>query len=220
MKQVCATMSLQAQLDEIRNRTRELLRPEHLAVTDRAIAELQESGLAKRILPAGATAPDFELPDANGKLVCSSELRARGRLVISFYRGRWCPYCVAQLEALQQAWPQIQARVASLIAVSPQTQRQTSFAAEQHHLKFPLLSDAGNQVARKFGLVYAIPDYLKQQYKRTFVNLPLCNGDESWELPLPATYVIEPDGKVLFAEAHADYTRRMEPEEILTVLAG
>ncbi|HTD21333.1 MAG TPA: peroxiredoxin-like family protein [Terriglobales bacterium] len=213
-------MSLQAQLDEIRSRTRELLRPEHLAVTDRAIAELQESGLAKRILPAGATAPDFELPDANGKLVRSSELRARGRLVISFYRGRWCPYCVAQLEALQQVWAQIQAKGASLIAVSPQTQRQTSFAAEQHHLKFPLLSDAGNQVARKFGLVYAIPDYLKQQYKRTFVNLPHCNGDESWELPLPATFVIEPDGKVQFAEAHADYTRRMEPEEILTVLAG
>jgi peroxiredoxin len=213
-------MSLQAQLDEIRSRTRELLRPEHLAVTDRAIAELQESGLAKRILPAGATAPDFELPDANGKLVRSSELRARGRLVISFYRGRWCPYCVAQLEALQQVWAQIQAKGASLIAVSPQTQRQTSFAAEQHHLKFPLLSDAGNQVAKKFGLVYGIPDYLKQQYKRTFVNLPLCNGDESWELPLPATFVIEPDGKVLFAEAHADYTRRMEPEEILTVLTG
>jgi len=213
-------MSLQAQLDEIRSRTRELLRPEHLAVTDRAIAELQESGLAKDILPVGAPAPDFELPDANGRLVRSSELRARGRLVISFYRGRWCPYCVAQLEALQQIWPQIQTRGASLIAISPQTQRQTSFAAEQHHLKFPLLSDAGNQVARKFGLVYAIPDYLKQQYKRTFVNLPLCNGDESWELPLPATFVIEPDGKILFAEAHADYTRRMEPEEILTVLAG
>ncbi len=213
-------MSLQAQLDEIRSRTRELLRPEHLAVTDRAIAELQESGIAKHILPVGAPAPDFELPDANGRLVRSSELRARGRLVISFYRGRWCPYCVAQLEALQQIWPQIQTRGASLIAISPQTQRQTSFAAEQHHLKFPLLSDAGNQVARKFGLVYAIPDYLKQQYKRTFVNLPLCNGDESWELPLPATFVIEPDGKILFAEAHADYTRRMEPEEILTVLAG
>jgi peroxiredoxin len=213
-------MSLQAQLDEIRSRTRELLRPEHLAVTDRAIAELQESGIAKRILPAGTTAPDFELSEANGKLVRSSELRARGRLVISFYRGRWCPYCVAQLEALQQVWPRIQARGASLVALSPQTQRHSSFTAEQHHLRFPLLSDAGNQVARKFGLVYAIPDYLKQQYKRTFVNLPLCNGDESWELPLPATYVIESDGNVLFAEAHADYTRRMEPEEILTVLAG
>src|SRR5260370_3898321 len=127
-------MSLQAQLDEIRSRTRELLRPEHLAVTDRAIAELQESGLAKDILPVGAPAPDFELPDANGRLVRSSELRARGRLVISFYRARWCPYCVAQLEAPQQVWPQIQAIAASPIAVSPQTQLQTSFAAGPHHL--------------------------------------------------------------------------------------
>src|SRR5260370_2694915 len=114
-------MSLQAQLDEIRSRTRELLRPEHLAVTDRAIAELQESGLAKDILPVGAPAPDFELPDANGRLVRSSELPAPGRLVISFYRGRWCPYCVAQLEALQQICPQIQTIRASLIARSPQT---------------------------------------------------------------------------------------------------
>lgn len=212
-------MSLQTQLDEIRSRTRELLRPEHLAVTDRAIAELQDSGIAQRILSAGALAPDFELLDANGKLVRSPDLRVHGRFVVSFYRGRWCPYCIAQLEALQRIWPQITATGASLVAISPQTQRQTSFAAEQHHLKFPLLCDAGNRVAKKFGLVYAVPEELKQQYQRSFVNLPFCNGDQSWELPLPATYVIEPDGKIVFAEAHADHTRRMEPEDLLTVLA-
>ncbi|PYX94403.1 MAG: alkyl hydroperoxide reductase [Acidobacteria bacterium] len=193
-------MPLQAQLDEIRSRTRELLRPEHLAVTDRAVAELQAAGLAKEVLPVGAPAPDFELLDSSGKLVRSSELRAGGALVITFYRGRWCPYCVA------------------LLALSPQTQRHSTFTAEQHHLKFPLLCDTGNHVARQFKLVYTVPDYLKQQYQRTFVNLPLCNGDQSWELPLAATYIVGRDGTILFAEVSADYTRRTEPQRILKAL--
>src|SRR5260370_32252621 len=211
-------MLLQAQLDEIRSRTRELLRPEHLAVTDRAIAELQASGLTKEILPVGAPAPDFELLDSNGKLVRSSGLRAGGPLVITFYRGRWCPYCVAQLEALEQLWPELQAKGASLLALSPQTQRHSAFTAEQHHLKFPLLCDTGNHVARQFKLVYTVPDYLKQQYQRTFVNLPLCNGDQSWELPLAATYIVGRDGTILFAEAGADYTCRTEPHRVLKTM--
>lgn len=213
-------MSLETQLNEIRNRTRELLRPEHLAVTDRATAELQASGIVEHILPVGAKAPDFELPDSNSKPVRSSELRAQGRLVVSFYRGRWCPYCMAELEALEQIRPEVQAQGASLVSVSPQTPRHSSFTAEQHGVLFPLLSDAGNHVARAFHLVYKVPDYLKQQYQRTFVNLPLCNGDQSWELPVPAAYILERDGRVLFAEASADYTRRTDPQRILKALTS
>ncbi len=212
--------SLQEQLDALKARARSLLRPETIAVHDRAAEELQASGLASRILPVGATAPSFELPDRNGRLVRSADLLAQGRLVVSFFRGRWCPYCIAELEAWQAALPRIREAGASLVAISPQTVRQTDFLVDQHQLTFPLLSDAGNAVARSFGLVYEVPAYLREVYQRSFINLPLANGDQSWTLPLPATYVLECDGTVLYAFADADHTRRADPESLLRLLTG
>lgn len=210
--------SLQEQLDALKARARSLLPPEINAIHDRATEEMQASGLAGRILPVGATAPSFELPDRNGKMVRSADLLALGRLVVSFFRGRWCPYCIAELEALQAALPRFREAGASLVAISPQTVRQTDFLVDQHHPGFPVLSDAGNAVARSFGLVYEVPAYLRELYQRSFINLPLANGDPSWELPLPATYVLERDGTVLYAFADADSTRRAEPDEVLSVL--
>ncbi|HXZ29348.1 MAG TPA: peroxiredoxin-like family protein, partial [Terriglobales bacterium] len=142
------------------------------------------------------------------------------RLVVAFYRGRWCPYCVAQLEALRDIAPEIQARGASLIAISPQTVQQSGFAAEQHELRFPVLSDASNRVARQFGVATSLPEYLQEHYKRVFINLPHCNGDTSWELPLPATFVLERDGRVLWRWADADFRRRAEPAAILEALSA
>ncbi|MGH9508604.1 MAG: peroxiredoxin-like family protein [Terriglobales bacterium] len=210
--------TLQEQLDALRARARSLLRPDIIAIHDRATAELQASGLAGHILPVGAVAPPFELPDRNGKPVSSADLLSRGRLVISFFRGRWCPYCIAELEALESALPRIREAGASLVAISPQTVRQTDFLVDQHKFTFPVLSDAGNRVARAFGLVYGVPGYLRELYRKSFINLPLANGDQSWELPLPATYMLERDGTVLYAFAHGDITRRAEPEDVLGAL--
>ena len=210
--------TLQEQLDALKARARSLLQPEIIAIHERATKELLASGLASRILPEGATAPSFELPDRNGKMIRSADLLAAGRLVVSFFRGRWCPYCIAELEALQAVLPRIQEAGATLVAISPQTVRQTDFLVDQHRPGFPVLSDAGNAVARSFGLVYQVPDYLRELYQRSFINLPLANGDSSWELPLPATYVLELDGTVLYAFADADPTHRAAPEEVLQVL--
>ncbi len=207
--------TLQEQLDALRARARSLLQPEVNAIHDRATAELQASGLASRVLPIGAVAPTFELPDRNGKMVRSADLLALGPLLVSFFRGRWCPYCIAELEALQAALPRIRQAGASLVAISPHTVRQTDFLADQHRLTYPVLSDAGNAVARAFGLVYQVPGYLRELYQRSFINLPLANGDQSWELPLPATYLLQRDGTVLYAFAEPDPARRAEPEEIL-----
>jgi peroxiredoxin len=104
---------------------------------------------------------------------------------------------------------------ATLVAVSPQTVKQSFFMADQHKLRFPLLSDAGNQVARQFGLVYRVPEDQQAICRRSFINLPLANGDESWELPIPATYVVEQDGQLTYASVDPDYTARPEPSEIL-----
>jgi len=188
------------------------------AVHAQGVAELKARALAANILPVGARSPQFELPDHDGKLVHSSDLLAKGRLVLCFIRGRWCPFCVGQMEAMNLIVPQIERAGASLVAISPQTVKQSVFMHDQHKLRFPLLSDAGNQVARQFHLTYRVPAAQEAVYRRAFVNLPLVNGDDSWELPIPATYVIDRDGTVLYASADEDYAERPEPEEIARVL--
>lgn len=190
------------------------------AVHLRTVAGLKDLDLAAKALDVfrvGAKAPLFELPDHNGKLVSSTDLLGRGRLVVLFIRGRWCPFCVGQMEAMNYIAAEIQATGAALVAVSPQTEKQAFFMHDQHKLAFLLLVDAHNQLARQFGLVYRLPEEQQALYRATFVNLPFTNGDSSWELPIPATFVIESDGTILFASANEDYTDRPEPLEILAV---
>ena len=206
-------VSLQDQLDEITANTRQLVQPERLAVGERAVEELFATGIEDRILSAGAQAPEFTLRDSTGKLVRSRDLLALGPLVIKFFRGRWCPYCVTELETWRNLHGRLRERGALMVAISPQTERQSDFMVGQHGLPFPVLSDPGNAVAEKFGLVYAIPEYHRDYYLSILVNLPFINGDKSWRLPLPAIYVIAKDGKIVRAEAHADFRVRPEPEE-------
>ena len=190
------------------------------AIHGRAIAELRQSGISERVLSVGAKAPVFELKDHNGKSVSSADLLNKGLLVICFFRGRWCPFCVGQLEAMNLVLPEIKDAGASLVAVSPQTVQQSFFMVDQHKLRFPLLSDANNQVAQQFGLAYRVPDYQQIIYRRAMINLPFANGDDSWQLPIPATYMLDRSGTILYASANPDYTERPEPAEILQRLAS
>jgi peroxiredoxin len=188
------------------------------AVHARAVATLKAQSVAVGALGVGAKAPVFELSDHNGRRVSSGDLLSKGRLVICFIRGRWCPFCVGQMEAMNYIAPQIAAAGAALVAISPQTEKQAFFMRDQHRVSFPTLVDAHNQVARQFGLAYRVPDEQQALYRSTFVNLPFVNGDSSWELPIPATYIIAGDGTILFAAANEDYTERPEPLEVLSVL--
>lgn len=188
------------------------------AVHARAIAGLKQQRLAANILPVGSIIPEFHLPDHDGKTISSSDLLAEGRLILCFIRGRWCPYCVAQMEAMNLILPEIDQAGATIAAISPQTVQQSFFMRDQHMLRFPLLSDNANNLARQFGLTYRVPDEQKAVYQRAFVNLPFVNGDDSWELPIPAAYIIDRDGTVLYAFANEDYTERPEPSEIVSIL--
>ncbi len=190
------------------------------AIHARAVAEIRQEHLAANILPVGSEIPDFQLFDHDGKTISSSDLLAKGPLVLCFIRGRWCPFCVGQMEAMNLILPEIEQAGATLAAVSPQTVQQSFFMRDQHKLRFPLLSDAGNNIARQFGLTYRVPEEQQALYKRTFVNLPFVNGDDSWELPIPATYIVDRDGTVLYASADEDYAERPEPQEIVCQLAA
>jgi peroxiredoxin len=194
--------------------------PETQAIHARAVAQLKEKHFAANILPVGAKAPRFDLPDHDGRIVRSSDLLAKGTLVLCFIRGRWCPFCVGQMEAMNLVLPQIEQAGATLVAVSPQTVKQAFFMHDQHKLRFPLLSDADNQVARKFGLTYRVPDAQEAVYRKAFVNLPFTNGDDSWELPIPATYIIDREGTIRYASANEDYTERPEPDDLVRALRG
>jgi peroxiredoxin len=194
--------------------------PETQAIHAQAVAELNARHLSANILPVGAKAPAFELPDHDGKAVSSADLLAKGRLALCFIRGRWCPFCVGQMEAMNLILPQIDQVGSSFVAISPQTVKQSFFMHDQHKLRCPLLSDPGNKVARQFGLTYRVPSLQEAVYRRAFVNLPFTNGDESWELPIPATYILDRDGTVLYASANEDYTDRPEPGDIVRALRG
>jgi peroxiredoxin len=237
---------LQSQLDSITAQTRALVQPERLAITDASVQELLASGIEQRILPVGAVAPTFALNDAlTGKLVRSSDLLAVGPLIITFFRGRWCPYCMTELEAWQAAYPQVRERGALVVAISPQLPRQNDFTVQQHRLTFPVLSDSGSAVAALFGITYQVSPAMQEHYRSILINIPFVNGDQgenTWRLPLPATFVIAPvedvssrlerearsgetrssssaiSGRILFAEAHADHRVRPDPADVLAVL--
>jgi peroxiredoxin len=210
--------SLRDQFAERKELIAKYVPAEAQAVHARVITELQSEGIVERALSVGTQAPHFELQDHNGRIVRSADLLSNSRVVICFFRGRWCPFCVGQLEAMNGVLPPIQRARAALVAVSPQTVKQSFFMADQHKLAFSLLSDVGNQIARQFGLVYRVPEDQKAIFQRSFINLPLANGDDSWELPIPATYILERDGRVVYRAADPDYTHRPEPIHILEQL--
>ncbi|ONN66446.1 peroxiredoxin-like family protein [Herbaspirillum sp. VT-16-41] len=192
--------------------------PAVIATMQRATDELIASGAAQRALKAGDRAPDFVLPDPEGKPVSSTELLAEGPLVLSFYRGVWCPYCNMELQALQEALPAMRDLGARLVAISPQLPANSRKALRQNALEFPILSDSHNEVAAAFGLRFTLPDYLVQLYQSLKNDLPAFNGDPGWTLPMPARYVIGRDGVIVYAEVNPDYTRRPDPSDMLPAI--
>ena len=192
--------------------------PAAVAVMHRATAELVASGLADWTAKVGDRAPAFALPDTEGRPVSSSALLAAGPLVVTFYRGVWCPYCNMDLQAIEAAADAIRGLGASLVAISPQTAPNSRRSRRENGLSFPILADAGGETAKAYGLRFRLPDDLIELYKGFGVDLPTFNGDPSWTLPMPARFVIGRDGVIAYSEVNPDYTRRPDPEELLPVL--
>jgi peroxiredoxin len=212
-------LPLQGKLDALRTEFETKIAPPPVVeVLHRAINELIASGATAKALKAGDTAPEFTLPDADGKPVSSKELLAKGPLVVTFYRGVWCPYCNFDLTALEEARAEIEARGASLVAISQQTQANSRKSQRQNGLGFPILGDKGGEVGAQFGVRWTAPEYLREVHKALGADLTQFNGEESWTLPMPARYVIGQDGVIAYAEVNADYTHRPEPSAIFPVL--
>ena len=182
--------------------------------------QVRNAGRIDAALRVGQSAPYFMLSDAFGNQVSLEKLLASGPVVISFYRGEWCPFCNIALRGLQQALPDIKRLGATLVAISPEKPDHGIVASEKNGLTFPVLSDVGNRVARQFGIVFRVGEPLKEFSKNAFNNdLALRNGDHSYELPVPATYVIDTTGVICFAHVDVDYMlSRAEPEAVVAAL--
>lgn len=188
------------------------------AIMESALEDLRNSKIIETAVSKGAQIPHFKLPDGRGKMVSSQKLLKKGPLVITFYRGGWCPYCNLQLHDLQKYLPNIQALGAELVAISPETPDNSMTTAEKNKLEFYVLSDAGNKVAHQFGLSYKLPPDLIELYQEFGIDLTKSNGTTDGELPIAATYVVNKEGEIIYSFLDIDYKKRAETTEIIEVL--
>lgn len=181
------------------------------------LGNLLNSEIAEQAKTTGAF-PDFALADANNQETRLSDLLSNGPLVINFYRGAWCPYCNLELNALQHRLPEIEVTGARLVAISPQVPEKSRDQLSLSRLNFDVLSDVGNELARDCGLVFTLPESLRPIYAAWEIDIPSHNGDDLFELPIPATYIIDGDGRIRFSYINMDYTQRLEPDIIIEQL--
>lgn len=181
------------------------------------IASVEKSGILKSAKNVGDRAPDFTLHNSLGKSSSLADVLKKGPVVLTWYRGGWCPYCNLTLNRLQQELPKFKAEGANLVALTPELPDKSLSTREKHGLAFEVLSDIGNKVAREYGIVFKLTTDVAANYQKNF-DLHSFNGDESDELPLPATYVIDREGIIRYAFVDADYRKRAEPAEIIEAL--
>jgi peroxiredoxin len=187
-------------------------------ITAKSFEKLHASDTGNRAINTGDTAPDFELTNATGGTVRLYDALKKGPVILNFYRGGWCPFCNLELQALQSRLQEITNLGATLIGISPETPDHSLTTAEKHQLDFDVLSDPGNNTAREYGLIFTVYEEMRPLYLKWELDVPAFNGDNSWELPVPATYLIDTDKVVHSAHVDKDYTKRMEPDLLLAAL--
>ncbi|AFY54766.1 Peroxiredoxin [Rivularia sp. PCC 7116] len=211
-------MNLQTALNNFQAEFKEKVPAEAAATMERAANELLQEFEARNLIKIGDIAPDFTLADAVGNKISLKERLTKGAVILTFYRGGWCPYCNLELRAYQQLLPEIERLGASLIAVSPQTPDASLSTAEKNDLEFDVLSDVDLTAARTYGLVFELSQELKALYQQWGIDLPKNNGNNEWKLPVPGTFVIDQNGRIAASYINTDYTKRLEPKEAIAAL--
>lgn len=212
-------MSLKEQLAQYRAAWHQRVPPERQAAMQRHIDGLRTGPIQKTMLKIGDRAPAIALGNAKGAITDVATLLKKGPVIVSFYRGGWCPFCNFELRAFQEVLPQIAAAGAALVAISPEKPDESLSTAEKNALTFDVLSDVGQKVGRAFGLVYDFTDELRGVYQGFGRDIPAHNDTPGeWALPVSATYVIDRDGTIIYANTDVDYRDRADPQDVLAVL--
>ncbi|TYA74035.1 peroxiredoxin-like family protein [Seonamhaeicola marinus] len=212
-------MILQDSLDKLREKIEGRLPKSQVDIMHQATRELETSGIGMSVLKVGSKAPEFGLNNQEGTPILSTDLLNEAPLVVTFYRGIWCPYCNTDLAYLKRYKSNVEGLGGNMLSISPQVPKFNKKILEQQRLNFDLLSDRQNEVAAKFGLRWEMVNPLKSLYKDDFkISLPMYNGDDSWTLPIPARFIIDTDGIIKYAEYSIDYTKRPNPEVLIQAL--
>ena len=212
-------MPLKETLSELRDKFAKMIPERASSIMESHIEYLNKSDAARRILQPGATAPTFTLQNQCGEDISSSELIKKGPLIVSFTRGSWCPFCSAEVHALNELYEQLRQTGAELVVLSPQSLSRARKQATTDHLKFNLLVDLDNEIGKAFRVVYTFPEELKNVYLNVFkLDISAVNEVTAWQLPIPARFIIDGKGIIRDAKANADYRYRPEPSELLEIV--
>ncbi|MFG1501488.1 peroxiredoxin-like family protein [Halobacteriovorax sp. XZX-3] len=208
-----AETSLQDRLNERKEKANKKRSVEVTKVMDEALKHLKDSGIVEESVKKGTKVPSFKI---GGKDI--SEYYKDGNIIVSFYRGSWCPYCMIQLKEYQKYYEEIQNKGAKLIVLAPDTKKEIAKTKRNHKLNFPIYSDVDNKIAKKFGLAFKLEESLKAVYSKFGIDIEKNQGNDKFELPLPGTYIINKEGQIIYAFADADYTKRADPKDLLQYL--
>lgn len=214
----CRSMSLKALLEACRSEYEANAEPHVVDAVRRSVQALAETSVAAKAAKAGETTPLFRLRSKRGGFISLSDLLGRGPVVVSFFWGDWCPFCVLELQALAAAHPEIERLGATLIALSPQARNRSFSQGSESEPPFPILQDPGCEIAVRYRIAFTVA----QQFRAAYLALGYLNstktGSKSWVLPIPATYVLDRTGLIVLSYLDADYTTRLEPTEIIVAL--
>lgn len=191
--------------------------PEKWTIMERSTNDLKKQALSKKALKKGDFLPDFKLPNIHGNTISSNDFN-NDYLIISFYRGGWCPFCNMELRALQHILPELEKLNTALVAISPETPDNSLSTSEKNELHFSVLSDLNNTYAKSLGLVFQLPEDLREIYHSFNLHVDIHNGNKDYELPMPATYIINKEKEIIYSFVPEDYTERLDPETILEIL--
>jgi len=213
-------MSLQQEITDFQKKMLPSMPHDVLTTMQAEMAKLVATGIASQSKKVGDIAPNFSLENSRGEQVAMQDLLQQGVLVVNFYRGAWCPYCNLELKAWDKALPALSALGANLVSITPNTKEKSVELLQENPFGFDILWDCDNQVAQTYGLVFTLAENLRSIYQDFGIDLPVFDGNNRYELPMPATYVIDSNGVILHAFVDADYTKRLDPQDIITFLAN
>lgn len=209
---------LATQIEQFNNELATQVPKEVLEAFGKSIEDLQTKNIEEKSIKLGATMPEFSLPNAKNEIIYSKEILKKGKMIVAFYRGSWCPYCNLELKALQDNLSKINDKKASLVAISPQSPDNSLTVIEKHNLTFEVLSDKDNTFAKQLGIVFELQDFVLPYYKALGIDLTQFNKNNVNTLPIPAVFVVNEDGEIMYKFADANYINRVDMDELLNTL--
>lgn len=211
-------MALREILKKIQGEMTEQMPSEFIEAFGENLNQLIEQNITAKALTIGDQAPDITVVDTEGKEIKLYDLLKNAPVIINFFRGNWCPFCMAELADYQESIEQFKLPSEQFLFISPQMQTYSAELKAEKNFDLTLIADQHNEIARQFGLVFALDDNVREIYKKIGADLSTINGDDSFELPIPATYVIAPSGKITYAFVETNYMMRAEPRDVLALI--